>query len=63
MSLLFRDYCLKNNSTIKTKNHQWLGIIRSYGQLSEKLNFGDYIIEPYDKEREFTKGTETYQRF
>ena len=62
MSLIYRDYYLKNYPKIKTKNHQWLGIIRSYGELSEKLNFGDYIIEPYDIDREFTKGTEAYQR-
>lgn len=62
MSLIFRDFYLKNNQQIQTRKLQWLGIIRSYGELTRKLNFGDYIIEPYDSNRDVIQGTQNYQR-
>ncbi len=52
MSQIFRDIFLRNKSS-EIDLKEWMGIIRSYGELKHTLKFGHYSIDPYDKSRDF----------
>ena len=53
MSAIFRDIFLRNSSKIKIEIKSRISILHSYGELSDSLKFGHYILEPYDKTRDF----------